>query len=250
MACDGGGNCVTKTADGSACSNSQLCQSGNCSKSGSTGICCPTNAVNCGGSCVNVQSDANNCGSCGYSCGNLGCSGGQCGCTASTPNGTICIRPGQTRGTCWAGACVLPGYFPGCNTAADCVPGGCTGAGGYCLGTVDVAGQVNCTDNDGEYIVCPTSQGCGDAQSGHVFCGTTPGSCDGPSDCPPNSDCCGNNICYAQTQSGVIGSGCPSMGPGFQLGVFCDPLNPTTTCPAGKTCTSTFSGAQVQFGCQ
>jgi hypothetical protein len=241
-----------KAANGSPCSDSQLCQSGNCSEDGGTGICCPANYANCGGSCVNLQSDANNCGTCRMGCGSLGCSSGQCGCTAATPNGTICIRPGQTRGTCWTGACVLPQYFPGCNTAADCVPGGCTGPGGYCLGTIDVAGQVSCTDNDGEYIACPTSQGCGDS-NGHVGCQTGSSGmtyCDGPSDCGANGDCCSDSICYARTQAGIVGSGCPSRGPGNQLGVFCDPLNPTTTCPAGKSCTASFSGAQVSFGCQ
>ena len=162
--CDGSGNCVNKTADGGSCTDSQLCQNGNCAMSGSTGICCPANQVNCGGSCVNLQSDANNCGSCGSTCGTngLGCSAGQCGCGSSSPNGIFCILPGQTRGTCWKGTCVLPAYFPGCNSAADCVPGGCTGPGGYCLGTVDVAGQVSCSDNTGWYVVCPTSQGCTD----------------------------------------------------------------------------------------
>ena len=251
--CDGSGNCVNKTADGGSCTNSQLCQNGNCAEGGSTGVCCPLNYVNCGGSCVDLPSNADNCGTCGSSCQNgLVCSAGQCVCGASTPNGTICIRPGQTRGTCWGGACVLPGYFPGCNTAADCVPGGCTGPGGYCLGTVDVAGQVNCTTNTGEYVACPTSQNCVVA-NGHVGCGAgSPGTtyCDGPSDCGASGDCCGNSICYARTQAGVVGSGCPSLGPGNQLGVVCDPLNPTTTCPAGKACTSSFSGAQVSFGCQ
>ena len=261
--CDGSGNCVDKTADGGSCTNSQLCQNGNCAQSGSTGICCPVNYVNCGGSCVKVQSDANNCGACGASCANgLGCSSGQCGCTASTPNGTRCYRPGQTPGTCWGGTCVLPAFFSGCNSAADCVPGGCTGPGGYCLGTVDVAGEVSCTDKTGSYVVCPASQGCSPGPStGQVECGdgTATGTggvtCDGPSDCPANSDCCyypalGVMHCNAQTQPGVIGSGCPSAGPGSQLANACDPLNPNANCPAGKSCVSYFAGAEVTFSCE
>jgi hypothetical protein len=195
------------------------------------------------------------------SCNGLGCSAGQCGCTASTPNGTLCIRPGQVRGTCWSGACVLPQYFLGCNSAADCVPGGCTGPGGYCLGTIDVAGQVSCTANTGSSVACSTSQGCSPGPStGQVQCGDGNGgtgnaTCDGPSDCPPNSDCCNypasGNVahCAAQTQAGVIGSGCPSVGPGSQLPNLCDPLNPTMNCPAGKSCV-TVVGAQVRFLCQ
>jgi hypothetical protein len=217
--------------------------------------------VNCGGACVNVQSDANNCGACNTTCGSLGCSAGQCGCTANTPNGVLCMRPGQVRGTCWSGACVLPQYFSGCNSAADCVPGGCTGPGGYCLGTVDVAGQVTCTANTGASVSCATSQGCSPGpSSGQVQCGDGNGgtgnaTCDGPGDCPPKSDCCAypgsGNVahCAAQTTVGVIGSGCPSVGPGSQLPNLCDPLNITANCPAGKSC-ATVVGAQVSFVCQ
>jgi hypothetical protein len=219
--------------------------------SGSTGICCPANSVNCNGTCANLQTDPNNCGQCAYGCGTngLACVGGQCSCTSNTANGTICFRPGQTRGACWSGACLLPGFFSGCTTAADCVPGGCLG--GYCLGTVDIAGQINCTETDGEYIACPTSQGCS-SNAGHVFCTTgTPGTttCDGPSDCGTGADCCGNNVCYTRTSGGGVGSGCPSLGPGNQLGVLCDPTNPTATCPSGKSCMPTFSGVIVTWGC-
>jgi hypothetical protein len=191
----------------------------------------------------------------------MGCSAGQCVCTANTPNGQFCMRPGQVRGTCWGGVCVLPAYFSGCNSAADCVPGGCTGPGGYCLGTVDVAGEVSCTANTGSYVVCPTSQGCSSGPTtGQVECGDGTGTgtgavtCDGPSDCPANSDCCYSpaqgRTCRAQTQPGVIGSGCPSTGPGSQLPNACDPLNPTANCPAGKSCVSDLEGTEVSFTCE
>ncbi len=264
--CDGSGSCVTKTADGGSCTTSQLCQNGNCAKNGSTGICCPANQVNCNGSCADLQTNANNCGSCSIVCGDsLGCSAGQCTCTTSTPNGAICHRPGQTRGTCWGGACVLPAYFSGCNSATDCVPGGCTGPGGYCLGTTDVSGEVSCTDNDGAYVVCSTQQGClpgpevGQVQCGDGNANTAMGlvSCDGPSDCPANNDCCtrlsgGGSFCVARTQPGVVGSGCAALDDnpnGPQSGVLCDPLNRTTTCPQGQSCAS-IAGSQVTFICQ
>jgi hypothetical protein len=251
--CGGASDGCNGTCTGQ-CSGNSICQSGACQSCGSL--------TACNGSCVNLQSDPNNCGACTITCGSwLGCSAGQCSCTASTPNGTMCIRPGQVRGTCWSGACVLPAYFSGCNTAADCVPGGCTGPGGYCLGTIDVAGEVSCTASTGSYVVCSTSQGCspgpftGQVQCGNGSGGTGNATCDGPSDCPAGSDCCnypnsGNNAhCAAQTQPGVIGSGCPSVGPGAQLSNLCDPLNPTTTCPAGKSCVAS-GGAQVSFDCQ
>jgi hypothetical protein len=263
LACDGSGNCVAKTADGGSCTNGQLCQNGNCATSGSTGICCPVNYVSCSGSCVNVQSDANNCGGCGSSCQNgLVCSAGQCGCGSSTPNGVFCDLPGQTSGTCWKGACVLPAYFPGCDSASDCVPGGCTGPGGYCLGTVDVAGQVSCSDKTGWYVVCPTSQGCTANKGGRIppfaVCGDGNGgvggvTCDGPSDCAAGSDCCNTPsgaTCIAQSQTGVIGSGCASLGPGNQLTTLCDPLNPTKNCAAGKSCMTIFGGVLASFDCE
>jgi hypothetical protein len=244
--------CVT------TCTATQTCSS--------AGTCvCNTGLTSCNGACVNTQSDPNNCGTCGFGCGNngLGCSAGQCTCTANTPNGIFCKRPGQVNGTCWSGACVLPAYFSGCNTAADCVPGGCTGPGGYCLGTIGVAGEVSCTDNDGAYVVCSTSQGCSPGPlTGQVQCGDGNGgigvfACDGPNDCPGDSDCCTRlgtrgYFCVARAQPGVIGSGCAALDTnpnGPQSSVVCDPLNPTTTCPTGKSCV-TNAGTQVSFGCQ
>jgi hypothetical protein len=245
------GACVT------TCSATQTCNS--------AGQCvCNTGLTPCNGACVNTQSDPNNCGGCGSNTcatNSMGCSAGQCVCTANTPNGQFCTRPGQVRGTCWSGACVLPAYFSGCNTAADCVPGGCTGPGGYCLGTIDVAGEVNCTDSSsGSYVVCTTSQGCSPGPStGQVQCG--PGglgvtTCDGPSDCTANSDCCTQllgsygSLCVARPQSGVIGSGCAALDPspfGPQSSVVCDPLNPTANCPVGKSCVR---NVLAQFLCQ
>jgi hypothetical protein len=253
--CGGASDGCSGTCTGQ-CSGNTICQSGACQSCGSLSVC--------NGSCVNLQSDSNNCGTCGTTCGSgLGCSAGQCGCTASSPNGTACTRPGQVNGTCWSGACVLPAYFPGCNTAADCVPGGCTGPGGYCLGTIDVAGEVNCTANSGLYVVCSASQGCSSGQSTQqVQCGNGSGgtdlvTCDGPSDCPADSDCCTKvaafgTSCVARSESGVIGSGCTALQPnpaGPQSKVVCDPLNPTTTCPTGKSCVANVD-TQVSFLCQ
>ena len=259
-----GGSGGAAGAAGSGGSGASVGGNSGSAGSGGSGGTCSAGLTSCSGVCVDLQSDPNNCGGCGSNgCANnsLGCSAGQCVCTANTPNGLeICFRPGQVRGTCWGGVCVLPAYFPGCNSAADCVPGGCTGPGGYCLGTVDVAGEVSCTDSDGAYVVCPTSQGCTDVISEPpVFCGDGNGgrgaiTCDGPSDCPSNSDCCYNpgagRNCAVQTQPGVIGSGCPSTGPGSQLPNACDPLNPTANCPAGKSCVSDFEGTEVRFTCE
>ena len=262
-----GGSGGAAGASGSGGSGASLGGSGGNAGVGGSGVVCSAGLTSCSGACVDLQSDPNNCGGCGLnSCAtnSMGCSAGQCVCTANTPNGQRCQRPGLTQGTCWGGTCVLPAFFSGCNSAADCVPGGCTGPGGYCLGTVDVPGQVSCSDNTGSYVVCPTSQGCSPGPyAGQVQCGdgtatgTGSATCDGPSDCPVNSDCCnypatGRIImhCSVQTQPGVIGSGCPSAGPGFQLANACDPLNPTANCPAGKSCVSDFGGAEVTFICQ
>jgi hypothetical protein len=181
-------------------------------------------------------------------CGTQTCTNGKLGAcvTTSTPNGTICFRPDQGRGTCWAGACVLPQYFSGCKSAADCVPGGCS-ANGFCLGTVGAPGQVSCSDNTGAYVVCSSSEGCGrGATVGSVACGPsgTGSFCDGPNDCAAGSDCCAIpnpgapflGSCTVQTQPGVIGSGCPSLGPGNQLHTLCNPVIPTANCPVGQAC--------------
>ena len=254
--CGGASDGCNGTCTGQ-CSGNSICQSGACQSCGSL--------TACNGSCVNLQSDPINCGSCGdatcFSNG-MGCSAGQCVCTANTPSGRSCTRPGQTRGTCWGGACVLPAFFSGCNTAADCVPGGCTG--GYCLGTIDTAGLVSCTNNDGSYQICYTPQGCSPGTlTEQALCGDGNGgaglfTCDGPSDCPGDSDCCTQvgpavgSFCVARSQSGVIGSGCLALQPnpaGPQSGVLCDPLNPTTTCPTGKSCV-TNGGTQVGSLCK
>jgi hypothetical protein len=240
----------TKWVNTSTCETNQVCTgAGQCS--------CSATTASCSGACVDLQTNVSNCGSCGNNCATqfMGCSGGQCACTPTTPNGTPCLRPGEARGTsistCWGGRCVLAQYAGICNSDADCVPGGCTGPNGGCLGTAEVAGQVGCTNTDGEYVVCPASQGCshfGGRFPPFVSCGDGAGgtgaiTCDGPNDCPGDSDCCpfpstlGFAQCTPRTQPGVIGSGCPSLGPGNQIAPICDPRNPTATCPAGKSCT-------------
>ena len=104
--------------------------------------------------------------------------------------------PDRCGGPAGEGRASFPAYFSGCNTAADCVPGGCTGPGGYCLGTIDVPGQVSCTNTIGAYVVCAAEEGCSVPKTGQVECGDGTGTgtgaitCDGPSDCPVNNDCC------------------------------------------------------------
>jgi len=259
--CDGKGSCAAAATQ--ACPANQTC----------SGPDCACNAPNqlCNGTCVNLQTDPNNCGSCGNNdCANknMACSAGQCVCGANTPNGLeICFRPGQVRGTCWGGTCVLPALGTGCNTAADCVPGGCSTPGGFCLGTIEVAGQVSCGDDVGSSVTCPSSEGCtdfpGNRQPPFTVCGDGTGTgvgkitCDGPNDCPTNSDCClepAGQHCLAQSQPGVIGSGCATYDTnpnGPQASVVCDPLNPTATCPPNKSCTTDSNEAIVlDFYCR
>ena len=268
--CSGTTAVATCAMDGNGCfyqASSMSCQGGSSCSGGKCG--CATGQTSCNGVCVDLQSDPNNCGACGSnSCASnsMGCKAGQCVCTATTPNGKLCRRPGDERAVCWGGACVLPAYFSGCNSAADCVPGGCTGPGGYCLGTIDVAAKVSCSNSIGSYVVCSSAEGCSAGPSvGQVQCGdgTATGTgqvtCDGPSDCPANNDCCslpgqGTEVmhCFPQPQPGVIGSGCASWDTnpnGPQASVMCDPLNPTATCPIGKSC-GPLAGTLVSFFCQ
>lgn len=135
---------------------------------------------------------------------------------------------------------------------------------GYCLGTIDTAAKVSCSDNVGAYIVCQASQGCTDLRANStpfVVCGDGNGgtgavTCDGSSDCPANYDCCyepTGQHCLMQSQPGVVGSGCATFDTnpnGPQASVVCDPLNPNTSCPTGKICQANTGGAQVSFGCQ
>jgi len=259
--CDGNGACAPQITQ--ACPANETCSGTDCA--------CSAPYQLCNGACVNVQTDPRNCGTCGASdCANknMACSAGQCVCGPNTPNGLeICFRPGQVRGTCWGGSCVLPALGVGCNTAADCVPGGCSAPGGFCLGTIEVAGEVSCGDDIGSSVICGASEGCTDfpmaRQPPFTVCGdgtsTANGAitCDGPSDCGTNYDCCyfvGTQHCLAQPQPGVIGSGCVAYQTnpnGPQASLVCDPLNPTATCPPGKTCTIDSNEAIVYgFHCQ
>jgi len=262
--CDGNGACAPHVTQ--MCPSNETCAGDNCA-------CNSPNQI-CNGSCVNVQSDPYNCGSCGNNdCANhsMECSAGQCVCGANTPNGSeICFRPGQVRGTCWSGACVLPALGVGCNTASDCVPGGCSTPGGFCLGTIEVSGQVSCGDVLGPSVTCPVSSGCtnvGGRLPPFAVCGAPTGTgtgsvtCDGPIDCPTNYDCCYTNDsqytsqhCVAQPQPGVIGSGCTAYQPnpnGPQASLLCDPLNPTTSSPPGKSCRTESNDSLVySFYCQ
>lgn len=258
--CDGNGACAPAVTQ--ACPTNQTC----------AGTDCACNSPNqlCNGACVNLQADPNNCGACGANdCANknMGCSAGQCVCSTDTQNGLeICFRPGQVRGTCWGGSCVLPALGVGCNTGDDCVPGGCSTPGGFCLGTIEVPGQVSCGDDVGSSVTCPASEGCtdiGGRQPPFTVCrdgtgtGTGAITCDGPSDCPTNYDCCyfvGTQHCLAQPQPGVVGSGCVAYQTnpnGPQASLVCDPLNPMVTCPPSKSCTIDSNEAIVYgFHCQ
>lgn len=252
--CSGTAAVASCALDGDGCfyqASSMMCASGSTCSEGKCG--CAAGLTSCNGVCVDLQSDPKNCGACGESgCSNksMGCSKGQCVCAADTPNGLeICNFPGQQRGTCWNGVCVLPALGLGCSSSSDCVPGGCSPTG-YCLGTIELAGQVSCSDPNGPSVRCPTSQGCKDvggrappfAVCGDGGVGTGPITCDGSNDCPTNNDCCalaGTQHCYPQSQAGVIGSGCTALNSNPnapQAAVVCDPLNPTTSCPTGKSC--------------
>lgn len=86
LICNGGGGCVSKTADGGSCSGNVVCQNGNCSTYSVSGasICCPAGNSNCG-SCVNEQTDNGNCGACGNTCGpNRSCQTATCACQGYT----------------------------------------------------------------------------------------------------------------------------------------------------------------------
>jgi len=250
--CDGNGACAPQVT--SSCPANETCSGTDCA--------CNAPYQLCNGACVNTQTDPQYCGGCGIGCGDqLVCSAGQCTCGGNTPNGVLCWRPGQVRGSCWQGACVLPALGKDCNTAADCVPGGCSAPGGFCLGTIEVSGEVSCSANDGATITCDVSEGCTSGFNSQVYCGTTAAvgdiTCDGPNDCPANNDCCaepGGQHCLAQPQPGVIGSGCAAFDTnpnGPQASVVCDPLNPIASCPPNKRCVTNFGGAlALGFACQ
>jgi hypothetical protein len=247
------GNGCFYQASSMMCAASQTCNAGQCT--------CNAGLTLCNGACVDLKSDPKNCGACGAATcfdNGMGCSAaGQCTCLDITPNGRICSRPGDVSGVCWSGKCVLPASAQGCTADTDCVPGGCTGSGGFCIGTTRVAGQVSCSDNNGFNVVCNASDGCSytiNARPSPVNCGNNaaPGNvtCDGPNDCPTGSDCCGwpggALHCAARKtdQPDVIGSGCPSIG-GTQTGTLCDPLTPS--CPGSMTCVGRYL---AYFGCQ
>jgi len=237
--------CATSCASPAAGTGSAVCSGSTC------GIMCNTGLTPCPNStCVNTTDDPNNCGACGNVCTESGfqCVDSQCTCGPSTPNGYSCTRPGDVAGVCWSGTCVLAAFSTGCTEASDCVPGGCVGS--YCIGTVDTAGQVTCSEGNVE-VVCPTSVGCNyiDTGTGGIACGTGNSGeanifCDGPNDCPLDWDCCAgpdsaDQSCVMQPQPGVIGSGCASLDPsafGPQAAVVCDPANPTSSCPANQSC--------------
>jgi len=255
--------------DGNGCfyqASSMACASGTSCSGGKCG--CAQGLTPCNGVCVDLQTDPKNCGACGEnSCStkSMGCSKGQCVCATDTPNGLeICNFPGQARGTCWNGACVLPALGVGCSSASDCVPGGCSPTG-YCLGTVELAGQVSCSDTNGPTARCPAAQGCTDvggrappfAVCGDGGTGAGAITCDGANDCPSNNDCCalvGTQHCYPQSTAGVIGSGCAALNTNPnapQAALVCDPLNPMTSCPGGKSCVAQVgSSLVINISCQ
>jgi hypothetical protein len=182
-------------------------------------------------------------------------------CAPGAADGTRCTGPGEAMqksgDICLAGHCVMPPGFSGCESDADCVPGGClhgfpvgNPAGSICMGTAGIAGALACGD---EVLSCSTGVGCSITDTTARVCGRvaplgpsgTFSTCDGPSDCPADQDCCvtttgtgyGNMSCFARTNGGAS-SGCPSA-PAITLRI-CDPRDPLGTCPQGLTCKAFF----------
>jgi hypothetical protein len=170
-------------------------------------------------------------------------------CTTTQGVSSPCTMAGGLAGVCVGGQCVLPAGA-NCTLDADC--GGAAGScfNNVCLGTVEDPQNVTCGTSGGAEVVCSRQNGCTySTQRGgiSVACGTSsaPGAitCDGPNDCPANSECCvgpGNfQSCVVQAHPGVVGSGCATVDPsqfGPQATVVCDPKNPINTCPTGTAC--------------
>ncbi len=134
---------------GTACSTSQVCQSGHCVMAMANGGC-PMGQTSCDGlTCTDTSSDAQNCGSCGFSCGMGGkCSSGQCsgGVGGGCPPGELQCSSGCTDTTSDPANCGACGTA--CAAGQSCVNSACTGGnngGGSDGGVVadNDAGTVN-----------------------------------------------------------------------------------------------------------
>ncbi len=128
--CDGNtaNGCETTLAsDPNNCGScGKKCIGGSVCKLGACGSSCTGGLVNCGGTCVDLNSNATNCGSCGTVCtapanGSPACASGSCGFSCNTSYskcGSSCVKLQSDDNNC--GACGMV-----CGTQTQCIGGTC-----------------------------------------------------------------------------------------------------------------------------
>jgi hypothetical protein len=254
--CDGAGNCSQKKPNGSACSTSTECMSGNCPSQ--DGVCC---ATACNGTCRSclASKTGGTTGTCGLipagedpdlecaptnqTCDGAGACLFDCGQTP-TPATSAC--PAACTGGCTAGTCIID-----CPTA-----GACQGAALDCPD--GFACRVQCTGTgtcDDATVTCPPFYAC-DVACASGACGQTAVTCDDGAcslTCNGNNTCtgasvgCGVNTCHAICNSAAskpqvaCGSSCDCVTCGKALGAPC--LN-------SSECASGFCPTQDKVCCE
>jgi hypothetical protein len=219
--------CITKQANGTACTIAAQCTSGFCSDgyccsaacSGGCDVCSAALGATANGTCTNLP--VGNAGE-GSSCSPYLCAGGSA-CPTSCTVDTQC-----TSGyACVAGSCT-PKLANGtaCAAANQCTSGFCVDS--YCCNAACNAGGCQRCDLNGALGVCtqlPQGNG-GNPSCGAYVCNGASGAC--PTSCTSDTGCAGTDwcsagACVAKAALGTACSGANQCATGYCVdGVCCN----------------------------
>ncbi len=194
-------------------------------------LSCPAGQTACGGTCVDLSSDALHCGACNTTCdAGASCVSGLCGCPSSAPltcglrcvdpqtDGANCGRCGHAcgLGQCRTGAC-------SCNTSpgsvALCPDDPTTGT------CVDLAASASNCGACGN--VCTSGETCASCAVGE--------GCVGKCVCSPPKQVCGTGSAAVCTNVSTDPANCGSCGNACAAGQVCSGGTCQQTCAAGFT---------------
>lgn len=237
LACDGNGECFTKTL-GDSCNAAYECTSGQCidgvcCESECDGTCKTCNGVT-PGTCLDLAS-AEDVGTCDSDTTASGCSPAPCACDSEAtckPSGAVACDPEQSGqcalGPCLGGTCCTSACADGCMSCSSAQTGGTPGA---CLPVAAGTDPANACSGTSASLACDGSGACYDKENGEA--------CTNANQCVSNF--CADGVCCDAACGGAcrVCDGAGTNAPGANAGVctvVSQGQDPDNECSGGAAC--------------
>ncbi len=196
--CNAATQCVSKLANGQACTATNQCQSGNCADD----VCCNSACTESCNACSTAAGAPSN-GTCASvtgagnpSCGAYLCDGMSATCPATCDNDTDC----SAGSFCNASSQCITELANGqaCAAGSECQSGNCTDAvccDSACTGSCNACSTAAGAPSNG---TCASVTGAGNPSCGAYVCDGMSALC--PATCDNDTDCSAGNYCNASSQ--------------------------------------------------